>query len=50
VSLAVVEVRDANGEMHASQTDGSGEFSVIGLPSGIAIVRAMNHDGEGTRM
>jgi protocatechuate 3,4-dioxygenase beta subunit len=47
VRFAVVEIRDTNGEMHTAQTDGSGEFSVIGLPAGNAAVRAANREGEG---
>jgi len=47
VRFAVVEVRDTNGEIHSAQTDGAGEFSVIGLPAGNAVVRAANRDGEG---
>jgi len=47
VKFSVIEVRDTTGELHTGQTDGGGDFSLIGLPAGKAVVRAANRDGEG---
>lgn len=47
VRLASIEVRDALGEPHLTQTDVAGEFAVSGIAPGRASVRAMSADGEG---
>jgi hypothetical protein len=48
VGGAIVEIRDANGEMHSAQSDDAGEFSVSALPIGKAVVRAALRDREGS--
>ncbi len=47
VGLAIVEIRDADGELHSARSDEAGEFSATGLPTGKVLVRAINRDGEG---
>lgn len=48
IRLAGVEVRDASGELRATQTDASGEFAMSGLVPGHARLRASTRNAEGT--
>jgi hypothetical protein len=47
IGEAIVEIRDANGEMHSAQSDDAGEFSASALPAGKAMIRASLRDREG---